>query len=158
MQDELDHEACVNAWLARTARSMPPSHLLQVFEGALNALWQRAERILGDVTLMAIADRIFYTATERFPFLSSIKVESGGVRCGAFDERTEAPSRAQLVDGLRFLLIEFLTVLGNLTADILTPALHAELSGTAPDVSSPRPRVSSNDLQSSRRKCEDPES
>jgi hypothetical protein len=26
------------------------------------------------------------------------------------------------------LLVDFLTVLGNLTAEILTPALHAELS------------------------------
>ena len=29
---------------------------------------------------------------------------------------------------MRFLLVEFLTVLGNLTADILTPALHSELT------------------------------
>jgi hypothetical protein len=34
----------------------------------------------------------------------------------------------ELVAGIRFVLVEFLTVLGNLTAEILTSELHAELS------------------------------
>ena len=35
---------------------------------------------------------------------------------------------SELVEGIRFVLVEFLTVLGNLTAEILTPELHSELS------------------------------
>ena len=36
---------------------------------------------------------------------------------------------------MRFVLVEFLTVLGNLTAEILSPALHAELAREAEDSS-----------------------
>jgi hypothetical protein len=37
----------------------------------------------------------------------------------------------ELRRGIRFVLTEFLTVLGNLTAEILTPELHAALSNVA---------------------------
>ena len=37
-------------------------------------------------------------------------------------------SASPIVAAIRFVLVEFLTVLGNLTAQILTSALHAELS------------------------------
>jgi hypothetical protein len=131
MEEQFDHGACVHAWLERTTRALPPGQLPLAFERALNAVWKRAERILGDMTLTAIADRVFYTAVERFPFLASIEVSAGGVRCEALAARPEARDPLVLIPGLRFLLVEFLTVLGNLTADILTPALHSELSEKA---------------------------
>jgi hypothetical protein len=37
----------------------------------------------------------------------------------------------ELREAIRFVLVELLTVLGNLTAEILTPALHAEISRVA---------------------------
>jgi hypothetical protein len=37
-----------------------------------------------------------------------------------------------VLEGIRFVLVEFLTVLGNLTAGILTAELHAELSHVEP--------------------------
>lgn len=132
MEEQPDHSACVHAWLERATSGLPVRQLPLAFEQALNAVWRRAEPILGDVTLTAIADRVFYTAVERFPFLQSIDVSSGGVRCAALAARPEAGDSDLLVPGLRFLLVEFLTVLGNLTADILTPALHSELSKKAP--------------------------
>lgn len=42
-------------------------------------------------------------------------------------ERTDV-QESTLIAGTRFVLVEFLTVLGNLTADILTPELHEELA------------------------------
>jgi hypothetical protein len=33
-----------------------------------------------------------------------------------------------LREAIQFVLVELLTVVGNLTAEILTPALHSELS------------------------------
>lgn len=132
MEEEFDHGACVHAWLERATRGLPPRQLPLSFERSLNAVWKRAEPILGDVTLTAIADRVFFTAVERFPFLSSIEVNTGGVRCDVLASRPEALNHDILIPALRFLFVEFLTVLGSLTADILTPALHSELSEKAP--------------------------
>jgi hypothetical protein len=77
--------------------------------------------------LGAIVDRVLYTAAERYPFLAAVRVSHGSV---AFDELRNALgtiAREELADAARFALVEFLTVLGKLTAEILTPALHAEL-------------------------------
>lgn len=128
MPDERNHGAYVAKWMERTAVGFPPAKLLQVFEEAFGALWSRAHQTLGDVTLTAIVDRVLYTATEQHPMLSSITVEATGLRSEELRARADALSHDELAGAIQFVLVEFLTVLGNLTADILTPALHFELS------------------------------
>jgi hypothetical protein len=123
------HAAFVDAWLGRTARELPPEAVLQLFEGALVALWARTKTTLGEVTLTAIADRVFYNTSERFPAFSSLKIEGAGVVVfGDLRARSSAVPAAELLDGVRYVLVELLTVLGNLTAELLTPELHAELA------------------------------
>jgi hypothetical protein len=128
-----EHAACVDAWLARSAKDgAPPDVLLRLFEAALGALWARTTTTLGEVTLTAIAERVLCNASETFPMFSSLKVEpTGGLPFRDLRRRIGPAQDAELLAGIRFVLVEFLTVLGNLTAEILTPELHAELSGVA---------------------------
>lgn len=128
MAEDNDPGACVDDWIESTARGLPVDLLVDVFHQAFDALWQRASLTLGDVTLMAIVDRVLYNAAERFPQLASLKVESAGIRMEALRERAAALSADDLISAIRFALVEFLRVLGNLTADILTQALYAELA------------------------------
>ncbi len=128
MPEEVSHVACVDAWMARAAKGLPPKLLLRLFEQALGALHRRTRVALGDVTLTAILDRVLYNAAEKFPLLSTIKVEATGVRYDDLRERVGGLSGSDLAEGMRFVLVEFLMILGNLTSDILTPALHSELS------------------------------
>jgi len=72
------------------------------------------------------------------PF-ASLKVDATGLRCDDLRQRAAGLEGKQLEEGVRFVLVEFLTVLGNLTADMLTPALHAELSRVAPTDGGPAP-------------------
>ena len=93
-------------------------------------LWARTTTTLGDVTLTAIAERVLYNAAQAFPLFASLKVEpSVGVPFRELRERLGSVPDAELIAGSRFVLVQFLTVLGNLTAEILTPELHAALSG-----------------------------
>jgi hypothetical protein len=129
--DEGHHAACVDAWLERAAPggSQSLEGLLRLFEAALSALWSRTKTTLGEVTLSAIAERVLHNASETFPFLASFEVDpKDGIQCGDLRERRDALRDAELKEGLRFVLVEFLTVIGNLTAEILTPELHAELT------------------------------
>lgn len=135
MVKETNHSTCVDAWLGRNASGVSTTQLLQVFEQGFGVLWRRAHRTLGEVTLTAIVDRVLYTAAERYSPLSAVEVDAAGIRCPALHERAASLDRVQLAEGVRFVLVEFLTVLGNLTADILTPALHSELSKVAPGAS-----------------------
>jgi hypothetical protein len=129
LPDEAAHVECVEAWLDRAAKTLAPAQLVTLFERALSALWRRAEVTLGEVTLTAIVDRVLYTASETYPFLSALKVETSGIGFDGF--REQGAHVANLPEAVRLVLVEFLTVLGHLTDEILTPALHAELSKVA---------------------------
>lgn len=105
--------------------------ILDVFEQGFGVLWWRAHRPLGDVTLVAIVDRVLFTGVERFPFLAALYIATDGIRWDALRKRMDELNPRELAAGLRFVMVELLTVLGNLTAEILTPALHSELSSLA---------------------------
>jgi hypothetical protein len=132
MVAENSHSACVDVWMERVAKDSPPERLIQVFEQGFAAIWGRAHQTLGDVTLTAIADRVLYNAAEQFTLLAPLKIEVTGLRGQALRESAAGVHRDELAAGLRYVLVEFLAVVGNLTADILTPALHAELSRVSP--------------------------
>lgn len=92
------------------------------------ALWNRAHLTLGDVTLAAITDRVLYNAAEKFPPFESITVGPAGMDFEGLREEGAVLDGDDLAEGVRFVITEFLTVIGNLTGEILTPALHSELS------------------------------
>jgi hypothetical protein len=96
-------------------------------------MWSRAELPLGEVALAAIADRVLCTASERFPLLSPISVDATAVRFEALREHADELDGRALAAGIQFLLVEFLTVVGHLTAEVLTPGLHARLSAVKLD-------------------------
>jgi hypothetical protein len=125
-----EHSLSVNEWMERVAIGQPPQRLVHAFEQAFGMLWRRAHRTLGGVTLGAIVERVLHNASERFPVLQSLELGDNGLECRRLLESVGDVSQAELEQGIRFVLVEFLTVLGNLTAEILTPALHAELSKT----------------------------
>ena len=56
-------------------------------------------------------------------------MESSGLSVQELHARAGHLPPGELTLPLRFVLVEFLRVLGDLTADILTPALHAALQG-----------------------------
>jgi hypothetical protein len=126
------HSACVQAWLQR-AKGLPTQQLLRAFEQGFGVMWGRANQTLGNVTLTAIVDRVLYVAAEKYPILAALELEESGIHCQGLHERAGTLERGELVEGVRFVMVEFLTVLGNLTAEILTPALHAALSRVAPE-------------------------
>jgi len=123
------HAAFVDDWLERSARDLMPEALLRLFESALHALWDRTKTTLGEVTLIAIAERVLHEVCEKFPQFSCLKIKPAqGFQCRALAEHLDTMTSAQLRAAMRCVLVELLTVLGRLTAEILTPELHAELS------------------------------
>lgn len=130
MVEEHDpHLTCVLSWMRDAAADATASQLIELFERALGALWQRAQVTLGDITLAAIVDRVLYTAAARFPALGALRVEADGVRFDELRKSSDSLDQRALAQAIQFALVEFLTVLGHLTAEIMSSALHAELSG-----------------------------
>lgn len=130
MHDEGGHHAvCVDAWLEQSAQHATPDTILLLFNAAFSALWIGSGKTLGEVTLVAIADRVLYNATEIYPMLSVMSVDPvSGIQCNALAKDSNSLSVPELTAGLRFVLVEFLTVIGNLTAEILASELHSVLT------------------------------
>jgi hypothetical protein len=114
--------------MARAAKDLPSQLVLKLFEQAFDALWRRTEVALGSVTLTAIVGRVLHNAAEKFPLFSMIRVEATGLHYDELRERLGELNGSELAEGMRFVLVEFLMILGNLTSDVLTPALHSALS------------------------------
>lgn len=134
--DETKHDAVVSEWFRRAASRDDTHELIRAFDEAFTALWQRCYCTLGEVTLMAIVERVLQTATKKFPALASLEIDATGLDCEKLRARTDL-SFHELSAAIPFLLAEFLCVLGRLTAEILTPALHAELLKQPPVSSRP---------------------
>jgi hypothetical protein len=127
LTDKNEHAVHVEAWMQATAKGLTADQLVRLFEKALGVLWQRAQGTLGDVTLAAIVDRVLHGTIERAPLLAALKVDPSGFHCDEL--REHAGDAVALAQGIQLFLVEFLTVVGSLTAEILTPALHSALSG-----------------------------
>jgi hypothetical protein len=127
VRHEAEHTERVERWIRQAGDGLSSQQLLELFEQAMSALWERTHLTLGRITLTAILDRVLYTAAERFPPFESIKTGETGIDCTRLADRIKEMSDSQLREAIRFVVVEFLSVLGNLTAEILTPALHSEL-------------------------------
>lgn len=131
MEDEITHADRVDRWLGKAAKGLSKERRVLLFEQALGALWRGAHVTLGGITLGAVTERVLYYSTEKYPFLSPLKIEADGVQFEELKKSLPAVKDATITEAFRFVLIEFLSVLGNLTAEIITPELHAELSKVA---------------------------
>jgi hypothetical protein len=127
MRERNPHSDVVSTWRDGRAGPLSSQALVELYERALDALWRRAHLCLGEITLMAIVERVLHDGTERFPHLAALKIETSGVNFGELRQPARALDAALLDESLSFLLVELLRVLGTLTGEILTPGLHAEL-------------------------------
>jgi len=127
-----DHAEAVEAWLGASGG---PGAELRDLQRVLDALWRRAGATLGEITLVAISERVLCDVVERFPDFGAMSVDAAGIHCDVAKGTTM--SHDELREATGFLLVTWLTVLGNLTAEILTPALHEELAQPARDEPEP---------------------
>ena len=126
-----EHERCVDAWLAHSVDRSSSHELARLLFRATDALWARAVTVLGSVTLNAIVTRVLRRAETRYPFAANAYGKSPARRV-ELEQAVTIPA-SELIDGMRFVLVELLDVLGKLTAEILTPELHAALYEVASD-------------------------
>ena len=121
------HFQLIDQWASNVLIQTPREQILLVYDKAFSRIWSKAELTLGNVTLQAVTDRVVSVTEEEFPWLVPIDHNRGGINLKGACERTLSVSAEELKIGLGFLLGEFLTVLGNLTAEVISSKLHAAL-------------------------------
>ncbi len=132
MLERTSHHELLTQWRADWTGSLTPSQLVELFERAVNALWRRAHLSLGELTLVAIVERVIHLGGENAPLLKTIQVTAGGVDFSGLRQVAPTLEHAGFEECLVGLVYELLRVLGTLTGEILTPGLHAELREVKP--------------------------
>jgi hypothetical protein len=116
-------QTAIESWVERIRALAMESRADALHEG-LDALWQRAWRTMGESTLL-IFDRVLSESKKRNPILESLYAEEDGVHLDTWIHGVDIDIA---IDAIGDLVTTFLSTLGDLTGDILTPALDRELS------------------------------
>ncbi len=117
----------VDAWIKQNTEGQSPDRLLRFFGEAIKAIQKRAGTPLSEVTLTAIFDRVLHAGQQKFPLLSGLRIDAKGISLDTLMAQSAELKSEDVIGAFQFLLVELLTLLGNLTADILTTTLYAEL-------------------------------
>lgn len=127
------HAREVEAYLAQIHQ---PSLLLSQADRAVRALWDRMSSRLGEVTVRAIVERVVVLTGTRSPCLGGLRVKDGHIDFDGLRAHVATHACPDLRGAIASLLVELLTVVGNLTAEVLTPSLHACLEELGPEEAS----------------------
>lgn len=121
------HANQVNEWDAKICAGLDLKSFVRTYECAIQAVENRSLITLSSVTLKVVVDRALNESIEKFALLSWATVEPERIDLSRLLEKCESYDPTEIRKALRFLLIKILNVLGNITADVLSPALHSEL-------------------------------
>jgi len=121
------HEKQVRIWETENAKGLSKEQLVPLFAKAILAVEKRSLVTLSSVTVMVVADRAIHESKEKHPILANIKIDPNGMDFSELLKMNNSQVAEEACDALRYLLMEYLMVLGNITAQILTTALHREL-------------------------------
>jgi hypothetical protein len=122
-----DHAKTVADWESRHGSGLTQKQKILLFEKALRAIEERTCQTLSRVTLAAVIDRLLHMGQDRFPILADAQLESFTFNFQAINE-SEAHGSEEHLAALRYLLIELLSVLSRITANILVAPLHQALA------------------------------
>lgn len=141
----------VELWEIKVTQGLNDSQKAQLFCKAIFAVEERTLKTLSSVTLEVVLDRALHQCKKKYAFMSLVKIESKGLNFNELlnSEHFRNPTE-NLVEALRSLLIEILTVLGNITGGILSGSLYNELNKVQHDPTSD----SLSRIHSGRRKSE----
>lgn len=121
------HRAQVELWEKQNFQNLSPEQRAEIFGKAFELIFQRTLKTLSYVTLQVILDRVFFQSREKFSLLSDVKIEPTGFNFDLLIQNIKSYNSEIVSEAQAHLLVEFLGIVGSLTADILTVPLHEEL-------------------------------
>ena len=140
---ESSHIAIVSAWMTRTLDGRGTAEIAPLFGAAMIAIWDRAALPLGEVTLGAIHRRVISRALRDHPVLAAIGLGKAPESFRTLAAHDAECDRGTLLTAIRYVLVELLTLMGTLTAEILTVALHDALSAVNSPAEAPAKPIAS---------------
>ncbi|RPJ75536.1 MAG: sensor histidine kinase, partial [Alphaproteobacteria bacterium] len=123
---QYSHHEHINSWLEQVSKDLPSERLASLFGETLTNISKHSLVALNKITLMAIVKRVLYQSSEKHPVLSRLNVESTGISTDQFIDQFGQIDSSELSEAFHYFMDELLTVLGDLTADILPTSFENE--------------------------------
>lgn len=139
------HQKLINLWEEQNTKGLRSEQLIQLYGTAFGAIERRCLATLSSVTINVVIDRVLHLGLKKHPFFSLVTIEPSGLSLKGLTQKNENYKIEELRDGLGYLLLEFLTVIGNITSDVLNESLHKELMEVTSESVLKRPEIQRGD-------------
>jgi hypothetical protein len=123
-----NHTDQVKAWTQAATQDLSPEQLIAFFEQALSALWTQGRATMSSFMMTAVLERVIFNSAENHPVLSRLKIQETGISFEEIRKSKITSSESELIDAFQLMIVEFISILGGLTNEVVTPALYSELS------------------------------
>jgi len=128
-----EHAKKVDEWISKSVVGLEQVDQARVFASAILAIENRILLTLSSITWKAILERALSQSIEQHPLLSGIKVEAHGLSIAELLPTLQSEQTNQVIESFRFFIIELMTIVGNLTAEVLSEPLYRVLSEVVAD-------------------------
>ncbi len=113
----------MDVWIERSTAQISEKAMIILVGRTLQKMLVAIHYSVSEVTLAAVLDRVLYNSSEQHSVLKGIK--ANGIKlnfAGLKNVRNE-----NMQDAFHYLITEFIYIIGNLTAERLTPVLYQVL-------------------------------
>jgi hypothetical protein len=132
MAADRENTACVNAWMAGVPAA-PPIEVIAALEQGFTALWRCSCPPIAAPALSAVITQVLRDGATRFPALAYASTAGGaGIRVEELRAHARPQDAQQLREGTRYVLEQFIDIVGKMNHGALMPALRVALDEHVP--------------------------
>lgn len=115
---------------AQEAEEIRKEEVVDIYAALLDKIWERAQTILGLVTIRAIMRRAIYITAEEYPLIRELSVSEQGLNSNHLRTRMVEREKVDVRQGFEELILNLFDLLAELTGEAIVNRLFADdLSG-----------------------------
>lgn len=122
-----EHDLLLIKWEKSFPVNIKFNQHIQILQKAILAVLKRTNLTLSSITINVLCDRILFQCIEKYSLLSDISMNLGNINFSELNLNIINHNELEVINALRFLLVEHLRVIERITAGILTDPLHQEI-------------------------------
>ena len=126
------HARTVSLWLQKFPATLTQEEFVGAIEKVFDQALEKTQITISEVTLSAVLDRILYNSAVKFPILNELKLDGAKLKFASLKRHVKSSSNSEIKAAFLYFFTEFFFVIGNLTAEHLTPILYNELTNDLP--------------------------
>ena len=117
--------------MSRAEQGLTNAELVDLLAQALGELSSAARPTVSQLMLDAVLERALINAGDAYPSLPRARIEAGRADFAALRAAAPGLKRGALTQAIEFTLTDFLAILGNLTAELLSEGLQSRLDAVS---------------------------